>query len=70
MLLHLIGNYAVAIGAYVNSDSGNCWWRLRSPGVAQYYSADVNYNGRIDDYGLDVDDDYYAIRPAMWITIG
>ena len=60
--------YAKEQGAYVN-DSGSCWWWLRSPGVNQYFAALVNSDGDITDYGDHVSNDYYAVRPAMWIDL-
>ena len=61
-------DYAVANGAW-KSDSGNCWWWLRSPGYFQYFAANVYCDGDALEYGYLVTYDYYAVRPAMWITI-
>ena len=61
-------DYAVANGAY-ESDSGDCWWWLRSPGEHQYSAACVLTNGSVGRYGFDV---YYgcdAVRPALWINL-
>ncbi len=62
--------YAVASGAYVNSDNGNCCWWLRSPGVYQNRAAYVGSGGVIRETGSSVDNDIDAVRPALWITIG
>lgn len=62
-------DYAVARGAYVNSDNGNCWWWLRSHGVDQDDAANVNSGGDVNEYGGSVRDRYMTVRPAMWITI-
>jgi len=62
-------DYAVAVGAYVNSSNGNCWWWLRSPGYSQYYAARVNIAGDIFEYGDHVDDVDRAVRPALWIDL-
>ncbi len=61
--------YAIANGAYVNSDNGNCWWWLRSPGDYQSNAADVNYVGSFFYYGSGVNYDRSCVRPAMWISL-
>lgn len=61
-------DYAVANGAW-ESDSGNCWWWLRSPGVYQYYAADVNYDGVFNEFGNYVNLAFGAVRPALWIDL-
>ena len=61
--------YAVAGGAYVNSDNGNCWWWLRSPGNDQDGAAGVDRDGDVIVYGNDVDIVNYAVRPALWIDL-
>lgn len=63
-------DYAVAEGAYVNSDNGNCWWWLRSPGLNHFRAASVVYFGYVLEFGYDVDYDDYAVRPALWIDMG
>ena len=72
--------YAVANGAYINSDNSNFWW-LRSPGYYQNYAAyvyDVAYVydaayvydvSSVDYYGIDVDIAGVYVRPAMWINL-
>lgn len=62
-------DYAVANGAYVDSDNGNCSWWLRSPGDGQLSAAYVGHNGFVYDYGRDVSNDSNAVRPAMWLSI-
>ena len=62
-------DYAVARGAYVNSDNGTCWWWLRSPGYYQNYAADVLLSGDVYEDGYGVNHGDCAVRPAMWITI-
>ena len=61
-------DYAVANGAW-ESNRGNCWWWLRSPGYYQYYAAGVNYGGDV----YENDDFVYhagsAVRPALWIDL-
>ena len=60
---------AVANGAY-ESDSGNCWWWLRSPGGIQRSAADVGYDGSVHHHGYYVHSDGVAVRPALWINLG
>ena len=61
-------DYAVANGAW-ESNSGICWWWLRSPGYSQGRAANVYSGG--DGYGDGdwVNDDGYAVRPALWIDL-
>ena len=64
-------DYAIANRAYVNSSNGSCWWWLRSPGITEYDAAFVyaDADGDVDESGLDVDYDYAAVRPALWIDL-
>ena len=57
--------YAVANNVFVNSDNGNCWWWLRSPGSNSNYAADVVNVGSVLVYGLLVNIDNFAVRPAL-----
>lgn len=61
--------YAVAGGAYVSSSNGNCWWWLRSPGGSQYGAAYVGIDGVVNEGGISVLYDNYAVRPALWIDL-
>lgn len=61
--------YAVANGAYINSDNGNCWWWLRSPGFYQYAAAYVGSDGAVNCYGNNVYHGIGAVRPALWINL-
>lgn len=61
-------DYAVANGA-CESDSGNCWWWLRSPGDYQINAAYVYIYGDVDDCGDYVLNDFIAVRPALWIDL-
>ena len=61
-------DFAVANGAW-ESDSGNCWWWLRSPGYGQLSAAGVNYVGDVYDGGSYVYYDDTAVRPALWIDL-
>ena len=62
-------DYAVAKGTW-ESDSGNCWWWLRSPGYTQNRAATVNDGGYVYGFGYNVDYDEGAVRPALWIDLG
>ena len=54
---------------YTKDGKATCWWRLRSPGALQYYAAKVDFDGDVDEFGIDVDYDIGGARPALWITI-
>ena len=54
---------------YTKDGKATCWWRLRSPGAIQYYAAEVDFDGDVDEFGIDVDYDIGGVRPALWITI-
>lgn len=69
--------YAINNGAWFNkdpsdSDYGNCWWWLRSPGYDLSITSGVGGDGDIEDYynRNDVEYNCNAVRPAMWITVG
>lgn len=65
--------YTIAQGAGKNSsyktadgiDAG--WWRLRSPGVSQYYAAYVSTYGSL--YANRVNVGSGSVRPALWVNI-
>ena len=61
-------DYAVANGAW-ESDSGNCWWWLRSPGCSQTYAARVYMVGGVGEDGEGVGYGSAAVRPALWIVL-
>lgn len=60
--------YAVANGAY-ESDSGNCYWWLRSPGDTQDIAAYINHGGGVYEHGYYVSFGDVAVRPALWIDL-
>jgi hypothetical protein len=63
--------YAVALGAYVDEENGNCWWWLRSPGSDNTNASGVRTDGRISGSGgREVSRESGCIRPAIWVTIG
>nr|MCR4840546.1 DUF6273 domain-containing protein [Lachnospiraceae bacterium] len=59
--------YCLAQGVS-RSDYGTCIWWLRSPGRDSSHAALVDRYGDIVDY--DVQYDYVAVRPALWINLG
>lgn len=61
-------DYAVANGAW-ESDSGNCWWWLRSPGDYLYDAAYVSDDGDVSELGYSVYGGSRAVRPALWIDL-
>ncbi len=61
-------DFAVANGAW-ESDSGNCWWWLRSPGDTQNYAAFVGSGGGVGEIGNSVNSVDIAVRPALWIDL-
>ena len=61
--------FAKANGCYV-SDSGSCWWWLRSPGYSANFAAGVYTVGSVCASGRSVNYDSSAIRPALWIDLG
>lgn len=62
-------DYAVAKGAYIDSDDGGCVWWLRTIGGYQYYPTSVGSDGYIAFYGGSSDDGSICIRPALWIDL-
>ena len=65
--------YAEAQGSYV-SDSGFCYWWLRSLGLWQKYPNSVYNAADVDPVGsINVRDgvsyDRVSVRPALWIDL-
>ena len=60
--------YAVAHGAYIEGEKGNCLWWIRSSGGDAFNALIVNIDGSINNNHA-VDDYCEAVRPAMWISI-
>lgn len=46
-----------------------CWWWLRSPGHQRDSAAHVYYGGSVGCGGQDVNFDFYAVRPALWVNL-
>ena len=61
--------YAVKRGAYVSEMYWSSWWWLRSPGFDQGDASFVSAVGALCPSGNYVGNDYYAVRPALWITL-
>lgn len=61
--------YAIANGASVNYNNGNCWWWLRSPGSPQDDAPYVNRDGSVDYSGDRVNYVSDGVRPALWIDL-
>lgn len=65
--------YAVTQGAKAHSDYGTldgyatAYWWLRSPGYYQYNAARIHPDGSLRSNA--VDNDYYAVRPCIWIDL-
>lgn len=62
-------NYVVANKTFVNSDSGNCFWCLRTPGDCQTYVVRVDRDGSVHRRGLGVNNYGNTVRPAMWVDV-
>ena len=63
--------FAKRNGALSSSDGNCCWW-LRSPADDQRSATYVYNDGNIRKGGVVgnlVDNDYHAVRPAMWIDL-
>ena len=60
--------YAQSRGFYFGGKF-NCWW-LRGSGVSTEFAALVGNSGSLGNYGYRVDQNEYAVRPAMWIDFG
>ena len=59
--------YVEAQGAYVHNNS--CWWWLRTNGKHTNTASYVYGPDSIYYDGNGVDQDYFAVRPAMWINL-
>ena len=52
---------------YSLGDRATVWWRLRSSGFTNFFSASVLDDGRVDVHGDNAVNGNEGIRPAMWI---
>ena len=55
-------------GAYVDINTGNSWWWLRSPGMKDIYAAYVENDGVISESGNYTGSTRGNVRPALWIN--
>lgn len=55
--------------AYVNPETGGCWWLLRTPGPDNTLVLSVNSDGSIDSNGGKVNSPRGTVRPVMWIEM-
>ena len=60
--------YAVSRNAYKDSDTGYCWFWLRSPGNDADLAACVDIFGAVYSGGY-VNDGFFAVRPALRIIL-
>lgn len=60
-------DYAKANFTYVDPDTGNSWWWLRSPGARDIYAAYIRTDGAINEAGGNIDSPLGVVRPVMWI---
>lgn len=61
-------DFAVANSTW-ESDTVNCCWWLRSPGIFQSFAVLVSCDGGVGDDGDRVGNDVYTVRPALWIDL-
>lgn len=61
-------DYAVENGAWVDDENGGCRWWLRSPGNDPSNAACVYPDGNVNSVGSNVDLDFIAVRPALWVS--
>ena len=64
--------YAIKQGAHTSSNKTEDgvaagWWWLRSPGDYQRSAVNVDADGSLNYYGVDVDS--LSVRPALWINL-
>ena len=63
-------DYAISMGAYtLKNYNDNGWWWLRFPGSVQNFATLVFNTGGVDFGGHNVDNDFYCVRPALWINL-
>ena len=55
--------------AFVNNNTGGCFWWLRSPGKDSKSAADIDSNGGLRYKGGFVIVDRTCVRPALWIDL-
>lgn len=58
-----------ALQAYVNSESGNAWWWLRTPGAYNTSAMTNHFQKQFSAIGSQVNHESYTVRPCMWIEL-
>ena len=53
----------------VNTNGGDAWWTLRSPGRYNYDIAYVSYDGKLNVHGGSICQFNGYIRPALWLNL-
>lgn len=61
-------DYAKSRGVWLDS-SGACRWWLRTPSENDNHACLVLSDGTVFPYGSFVDNDKYAVRPALWLAL-
>lgn len=56
--------------AYTDKGNGNCWWWLRTSGIASDYATNILWTGEVDYSGNLVSHSYGAVRPSIWVDPG
>lgn len=63
--------YAKAMGVYVRSQAGNCWWWLRTPGDVGAKVLEVKYDGSYGGrFGDHVASNNVGVRAALYLNTG
>ncbi len=60
--------YAKSRGVWLDVDGGCRWW-LRTPSEHDHHACLVLSDGTVFTYGSFVDNDRYAVRPALWLAL-
>lgn len=61
--------YAQSRGVYIDKDTGNSWWWLRSPGKTENRAGNVVSRGVPSTYGAFVNSGEGGVRPALWVNL-
>ncbi len=54
---------------YMGSAGSAAYWWLRLPGSSSSLASNVYNNGNVDGYGYDVNNNDYAVRPALHLNL-
>ncbi len=58
-----------SLQAYVNAESGNAWWWLRTPGAANTSAMTNHFQKQFSAIGSQVNQESCTVRPCMWIQL-